>query len=141
LRPCAELAWWCPAKAAGKLVKRVTANGADILAVARALEIPITPHDIVLLRAGAAVARIESALRQAQANGGLSFFNAEYKRRRLEARAQGRRFMRYDEAMARLRKVLAGAATNGGVTKAIVEQVFQNRGPRLEGTALTGGRD
>jgi hypothetical protein len=65
----------------------------DIPAAARALGIALTHHVTVLARAKHAVAKIEAGMAWAERNGVLHEFNQEYRRRRLEAARQGRRFM------------------------------------------------
>jgi hypothetical protein len=58
----AAAAWWVEA-----VIRQARKEGSDIQAVARRLGVALTEHAIVLTRASAAVARIESALREAQA--------------------------------------------------------------------------
>jgi hypothetical protein len=40
----AEEAWWCPAKAAGAIVRSANANGKDVAAAAAQLHTPLTDH-------------------------------------------------------------------------------------------------
>jgi hypothetical protein len=40
----AEAAWWCSAKAAGKVVRAANANGKDVIAAAARLHTPLTDH-------------------------------------------------------------------------------------------------
>jgi hypothetical protein len=63
-----------------------------------------------MVRAKAATPKLGARLTVAQQTGALRFFNTEYRRRRLAARAAGVRFMSYGEARRRLRQALAGAA-------------------------------
>jgi hypothetical protein len=58
----------------------------------------------------ASVARIEGRMAIAQLTGALSVFNQEYRRRRIEAAKEGRGFMTYGQAKARLRKALGKVA-------------------------------
>ena len=69
------------------------------------MNIPLTEHDTVLLRARSAVAYIEQKIDEAQANGELSWFNREYRAWRIEAKQHGRS-MSYAQARARLRRQL-----------------------------------
>jgi len=70
----AVAAWWVEADQAGGVVKQARKNGGDIPAAAWKLSVALTEHSVVLARASAAVARIESALREAQRRGDLQFF-------------------------------------------------------------------
>jgi hypothetical protein len=51
-----------------------------------------------------------------------SAFNREYRNRRIEAAAQGRRFMSYQQAQARLRTALARIA-GGGIRAGMIARV------------------
>lgn len=89
--------------AEGLLVASAKAAQRRIENVAAHMGIPITEHEVVLLRARSAVAFIEERIAQAQASGELSWFNSTYRAWRLEAKQQGR-VMSYAEARARLRQ-------------------------------------
>jgi hypothetical protein len=102
----AATAWWCEAARAGAVVRLARSNGGNILAALDKLKVPVTEHCVVLARAQAAARRISVALSQAQDRGDLQFFNVEYTRRRLAARAAGRPFPSYSVAMVRLRCAL-----------------------------------
>ena len=106
------------------VVKAARRNGADIEAVARSTGVEIVRHAVVLARAEAAIAKINSGMQRAQRAGVLSQFNTEYKRRRLEAAEQGRSFMSYRGAQARLRRVVARIAATGIAPEAIVTAAF-----------------
>jgi hypothetical protein len=54
----------------------------------------------------------------------LSFFNREYRVRRLAAHAAGRSFLPYAEAHRRLRMALASAAATGSMPE-LMHQVFE----------------
>jgi hypothetical protein len=71
--------------------------------VAARMNITLTDHADVLHRASAAVAFVESHIREAEAKGELPWFNQAYRTWRLAARAEGRS-MTYAEARARLRR-------------------------------------
>jgi hypothetical protein len=79
-------------------------------------------HQRVLERASAATERIESKVSKSHDNGGLRFFNEEYKRRRVDAALAGRPFVGYAVAKARLRKAIASVAA--GDTGPLIARVF-----------------
>jgi hypothetical protein len=89
----------------------------------RALGIPLTDHATAVTRARAAVSRISAALDEAHSHGDLKFFNREFHRRRMAARAAGKPFMSYAVAMQKLRRELAGVAA-GRITRLMVARVF-----------------
>jgi len=121
----AEMAWWCPAKAAGSIIRDANAHGKDVAAAAARLHTPLTPHATVAERATEAVDRIDCTLNAARLRGDLAFFNGTYKARRAAAAAQGRGFMSYGVALRRLRKAVASVAANGGaVTRSLMLDVF-----------------
>jgi hypothetical protein len=116
-----ENAWWCAARSIGRVFKRVV-DGEDPEAAAAALGVTLTNHATVLARAADAAGRIADGLTRAQAEGLLKDFNREYRIRRLAAAERGKRFMSYDQAMARLRRALAQAAA--GHPAALMTCVF-----------------
>ena len=121
----AEQAWWCPAKAAGAIVRAANANGKDVAAAAARLHTPLTPHATVAQRVCAAVGRIDDGLKAAQRRGDLAFFNQLYKAQRVAAAQRGCGFMSYGLALRRLRIAVAHAAANGGqVTRSLMLSVF-----------------
>jgi hypothetical protein len=127
--PSTSQAWWCPAKAAGAIVRAANANGKDVAAAAR-LKTPLTDHATVAQRVGEAVGRIDDSLKAAQRRGDLAFFNQLYKAQRVAAAAQGRSFMSYGVALRRLRQAVAAAAANGGaVTRSLMLSVFADGEP------------
>jgi hypothetical protein len=123
----ADQAWWCPAKAAGALVRAAEANGKDVAQAAARLKTPLTDHATVAQRATEAVDRIDCTLNAARLRGDLVFFNGAYKARRQAAQAAGRGFMSYGVA---LRKAIASVAANGGaVTRSLMASVFDDVEP------------
>jgi hypothetical protein len=111
----ARAAWWCRAEDAGPILRWLVSHlSHDAPYAARTLGLVVTEHETVVQRAAAAVARIELGLDKAQKEGLLTQFNRAYKAHRLAAKAEGRRFMGYAAAQARLRSALASAAANGG---------------------------
>jgi hypothetical protein len=123
----AEQAWWCPAKAAGALVRAANANGRDVAAAAARLKTPLTDHAVVAQRVEAAVGQIDASLAAAQRRGDLAFFNQAYKARRTAAAAQGKGFMAYGLALRRLRQAVASVAANGSaITRSLMLSVFED---------------
>ena len=124
----ADQAWWCPAKAAGAIVRAANANGRDVAAAAAQLHTPLTDHTVVAQRVAEAVGRIDDSLKAAQRRGDLAFFNQLYKAQRVAAQAQGRGFMSYGLAL--LRIAVAHAAANGGqCTRSLTLSVFADGEP------------
>ena len=121
----ADQARWCPAKAAGAIVRAANANGRDVVAAAARLHTPLTDHATVAERATEAVGQIDDSLRAAQRRGDLAFFNQLYKARRVAAAQRGCGFMSYGTALRRLRQAVAGAAANGGqCSRSLMLSVF-----------------
>jgi hypothetical protein len=123
-------AWWAKtgdavrvAELARQIAKRLPAPAA-IVRAAHQLEIPSTNHATAKARAHEAVARLEARTRAASDAGELTVFHQEYKRRRLEAKAAGRRFMSYNQARARLRTLLEQTAASGEVPGSVMNAVF-----------------
>jgi hypothetical protein len=126
----AKAAWWCQAGDAGPLLRWLTEHrSADVPFAARTLERTVTEHATVVQRVAAAVGRIETGLDAAARRGLLKNFNAAYREHRLAAKAQGRRFMGFAQAQARLRAALASAAANRGDVPAdeLLANVFSGR--------------
>ena len=69
----AEQAWWCPAKAAGELVRTTNTNGRDVAQAAARLHTPLTDHATVAERAteARALRRLRKAVAGAAANRGV----------------------------------------------------------------------
>ncbi|HLQ90829.1 MAG TPA: hypothetical protein VK148_12420 [Xanthobacteraceae bacterium] len=118
-----SVAWWVEADQAGRVIQKAKTNGNDILAAARALDVVVTEHAVVVERALAAVRKIDADLAQAQRTGLLTEINGEYRRRRLAAAERGERFMRYADVQVRLRRALAETAA-GGATTSLVTRIL-----------------
>jgi hypothetical protein len=111
----AKAAWWCKAEDAGPLLRWLVSHlSHDAPYAARTLRLVVTEHATVVQRAAAAVARIEVGLDRAQKEGLLAQFNRAYKAHRLAAKANGKHFIGYQQAQARLKAALASAAAKGG---------------------------
>ena len=86
----------------------------------------MTEQSVVLARANAAIERLDRRLVQAQRTGDPGFFNETYKLRRQQAQAEGRPFMAYTAARARLQRALVAVAA--GDRPGIVARVFGGEG-------------
>jgi hypothetical protein len=69
---------------------------AEIKAAANRVGATLSEHAVVLARAQAALSQLDTKLELARQKGALKFFNAEYRRRREEAKARGAGFMNYE---------------------------------------------
>jgi len=132
-------AMWCDRAAAGRICQAVahhykgglvqmalrTAVGL-IVGTAKRYGVGLTTHEILLERVGAATGKIAAKIEGSRQSGGLSAFNAEFKRRRMLAQRAGTRFPTYGAALRRLRAAMASAAATGGAATplATFNQVF-----------------
>jgi hypothetical protein len=125
---------WAGRRDAHRVARRARSTlPVDIVAAAQQLDIPLTDHAVAMARAKVAVVRINAVLAAAHDRGDLKFFNNEFHRRRMAARAVGAAFMSYAEAMRRLRRELAGVAA-GRISVVMVARVF-GEVPRQGGRA------
>jgi hypothetical protein len=101
-----------------------TAVVARSAAVLRAV---LTPDDVAVTRAGAAVVKLDAMVETMRRNGQLQEFNTRYKRGRAAALAKGRGFMDYGAAMARLKTALIPylMQQSTGPMASIFAQVFR----------------
>jgi hypothetical protein len=118
-----EAAWWGRAIDLGPVLDRARADHGDVAAAAAALRIKLVEHSAALQRTETLVAKLDARMSTAQWAGDVGFFNREYKRRRQQAQAEGRPFMPYTAAKARLRKALVGVAA-GEASPGFVRKVF-----------------
>ena len=129
--------WWATRRHAYKVARRVEhMRSPSIVAAAADLGGALTEHHVAIARAQAAVERIDTVLAAAQAAGDLKFFNSQFRRRRVAAKAAGRRFMTYGAAVRGLRRVLAGAAADGAMIATLLEQVLGAGGVGHDQTKL-----
>jgi hypothetical protein len=84
-------------------------------AAAARLGVALSDHAVVMQRVQAAVGRLDGKLARAKDNGDLKFFNRAYHAYRLVCQHRGEHAMPYGTAVARLRKLLAGAAAGASV--------------------------
>jgi hypothetical protein len=69
---------------------------------AAALQAVLTPDDVAIARAANAVLRLDATVEKMRRDGVLHEFNRRFRAGRAAALAEGRRFMSYRSAMARL---------------------------------------
>jgi hypothetical protein len=121
-------AWWLAARDAGCVIAKARADG-DVPRAAAALGIRCVEHAHMMQRTEEIVRRLDARLRTAQSTGALQSFNREFQRRRQAAFAQGRSYMGYSAARARLRQALTDAAA-GKAAPGIIARVFRRFGSR-----------
>jgi hypothetical protein len=124
ISPHAIEAQWLPETAASAIVKRARCDAGKAASVSAAIEalhgaaadqrVTLTPHAMAVDRARTAVARLDSYLEAGRTGGVLQKFNAEFKRRRTDAKADGKGFMSYSVATSRLRRALVPLLMSGG---------------------------
>src|SRR3981081_999137 len=74
----------------------------------------LTPHDVAIERAGNAATKLDRYMASLRGSGVLAQFNRQYKRRRIEAAANGGGYMTYKIATSRLRLALIPLLVSGG---------------------------
>jgi hypothetical protein len=117
-----EQAWWLNSLDVGRVLRVARADSLDVVKAAATLGVRLVEHGAALQRTEQIVAKLDARLDRAQRAGDLGFFNRTYKLRRQQAQAEGRSFMPYSAAQARLRKAIVGVAA--GEAPAIVARVF-----------------
>ena len=118
-------AHWLPADCADDVLHLTRTDSGDILAAARKLGVPILRTMSSRNTREAAVARIEQRLAAAKVDGMLRFFNTTFRTNHLQAQTEGRSFISYQSAQARLRKTIISVAA--GDPAALVTRVFGDR--------------
>jgi hypothetical protein len=120
----AEIAYWLPARSAGAVLKAARKSG-DIVRAAQACRVRLTDHHVMVTRARSAIARLDQRLAEAKAAGAVSYFNAEFRRRRLAAADAA--FPPYRVAEQRLRQALAEHAAGKAPSDpaALLKRVFE----------------
>ena len=117
-------AWWVKADDADRIAAAAWSTG-DVPSAAAKLGLVVTPHDVVRRRVAERTSKIDEAIAEAIDAGVLKQFNAEYRQRRLEAKKNGKHFMPYLVALAKLRKVVADmVARDGAISGSFVSKVF-----------------
>jgi hypothetical protein len=89
------------------------------------LRATLTPDDIAIARAANSMQRLDSLIATMRVDGTLALFNQRYKRGRAAAKAEGRGFMGYNTALARLKLALIPALTAGKPIAGIFAEVFR----------------
>ena len=128
--------WWTDKRIAARMTRearRLAGDrpGAEATAAltrsATVLKASLTPDDIAIARASAAVVRLDSMVEAMRRDGTLREFNARYKAGRAAALAQGRGFMGYCVAMARLKRALIPRliGKSGEPMQGLFHQVFR----------------
>jgi hypothetical protein len=125
--------WWTQDRATAHQVVRAIGEQrpgslekatAEILAAAKRIDAVLSEHSTVLARAQAALSQLDGKLAAAQRAGDLKFFNQSYRQYRLDCKERGEHGMPYNVALAKLRKILAGAAAGAQVPD-LVAAVFE----------------
>jgi hypothetical protein len=84
----------------------------------------LSPHEAVIARATKASARLDANLKAAATGGRLKQFHAEYRRRRVEASANGKPFMSFTKAERRFRRAIVVRLLNDAVAADLFDEVF-----------------
>jgi hypothetical protein len=122
-----ERAWWVRKADAARLVEGSRERG-NVEASAKSLGIAVTLHEIAVMRADKALARLDAILVDAKRNGDLKAFNRAYKRHRQAAMTAGTAYMPYTTAERRLKRALVAAiaaGTQGQVFRLALLDVFK----------------
>ena len=119
----AAAAWWTKSEHADQIA-HVAWTNADVPGAASRLGLTVTPHDVVRRRIGERIAKIDEEIAKAVDSGTLKAFNAEYRKRRLQAKQNGQPFMNYQTAQAKLRKLIADSIADGGTIPQSFTEVF-----------------
>ena len=135
--PRAVSVQWLPetnVRAIVRQARKLAGESPDATTAARALaqaatdqRVTLTPNDVAMSRAGQAAGRIEQYIDSMRAKGAMREFTRAYKRRRMEAAANGQGFMTCAAAEARLRKALIPLLVGGqnvGPSQSLFEQIF-----------------
>jgi hypothetical protein len=127
--------WWTTAAMAPRVAsaaRRLAGPAPDLPAaleaVARSagtLRVVLTDDATAISRASAAVTRLDAMLEAMRRDGTLAEFNARYKRGRAAAVVEGRGFMGYGVAMARLKAALIPMLQSGRPISGVFEEVFR----------------
>jgi hypothetical protein len=90
--------------------------------------VTLTEHATAMMRAGEAANRLDQFMDGLRGTGRLREFNRMFKRRRMEAMLNGRGFMSYAAAEARLRKALVPLLQGGNVVpQSLFSQIFDQK--------------
>jgi hypothetical protein len=135
-KPDAVAAFWLSAdkaRAVAARARKIAGDAPDVEGAVAALHeaavqcrATLTPHDVVMARAGAAAHRLDAIVKTLRASGMMREFTRQYKLRRAAATARGEGFMSYGNAEARLRQALIPLLQSGGkpAAQSIFAEVF-----------------
>jgi hypothetical protein len=118
-----EAAWWGKAVELGPVIKRASADHADVPKAAARLGVRLVEHSAALQRTEDLVSKLDARMAQAQHDGDLSAFNRSYRQYRLSRTAAGQPVMTYVTARSRLRQALAEVAA-GKAPPGIINRIF-----------------
>jgi hypothetical protein len=119
-------AFWVEGRCdAGFVAKLATEGRMSIPDAARQLHVRVAPHEHVIAKAEAAIARLNESLAKANGDGSLQAFNRQYRARREAARSRGQGFMTYAAARNRLLRALAEHAAGSAPSAAVFTKVFE----------------
>ena len=123
----AAAAWWTKSEFADQIANVAWMNG-DVPGAAARLGLTVTAHDTVLRRVAEKTAALDKAIAKAIDAGTLRTFNRTYRERRLAAKRDGKPFMPYSQALAKLRAVIADSVARGEIPKSFAS-VFDEARP------------
>jgi hypothetical protein len=118
--------------AIARRARKLAGDSPDVATATQALaqaaadyRVKLTPNDVAISRARNAASRIDSQLEAMMSGGMLRSFNAEYKRRRMQAAANGQGFISFRLATARLRQAIVPQLIEGrSINRSLFEQIF-----------------
>jgi hypothetical protein len=108
--------------------RRLAGAGADaataIAAAAASLGATLTPDDIAVAHAANSMMRLDAMIHKMKVSGELHQFNRRYKIERAAVLAEGRTFMSYGNALARLKLALIPGLQSGRPISGLFAEVF-----------------
>jgi hypothetical protein len=129
--------FWISATEAKPIVRRARKNAgpapnltsalAALHQAASDLAATLTPHATAIERAGNAATKLDRYMESLRGSGVLAEFNRQYKRRRIDAAANGGGYMTCKIATSRLRLALIRLLVSGGrpaIGQSLFEQIF-----------------
>jgi hypothetical protein len=126
--------WWLPSQDAQRVAgaaRRLVGAGADVAAAVAAVMrsastvgATLTPDETAIRRAADALIRLDVMISRMKRDGTLHQFNVRYKAERAAAQTQGRGFMSYTAATARLKLALVPGLQSGKPIVGLFADVF-----------------
>ena len=127
--------WWIAAQDAQRVAsaaRRFVGEGADVSEVVQAVTrsagsigASLTPDDIAIARAAVSMMTLDAMIEEMGRDGTLREFNRRYKAGRAAAAAEGRGYMNYSHARARLKKALIPGLQSGRPIPGLFAEVFR----------------